>query len=81
LNALELTMKFLLIPLALIAGNALACPGDSSKDAMAPATSKPVATANAAPSSAKVTAPVASTKAVSKVATKSATEPRKTAPL
>ncbi len=70
-------MKFLLIPLALIAGNALACPGDSSKDAMAPATSKPVVAANAAPSNAKVTAPTASTKAVTKVATKSATEPRK----
>ena len=74
-------MKFLLIPLALIAGNALACPGDSSKDAMAPTTSKPVVAASAAPSNAKATAPIAGSKAVTKVATKSATEPRKTAPL
>ena len=74
-------MKFLLIPLALIAGNALACPGDSSKDAMAPATSKPVVAASAAPSNAKATAPIASTKALTKVATKSATEPRKASPL
>jgi hypothetical protein len=74
-------MKYLLIPLALIAGNALACPGDGSKDAMAPASSKPVVAANSAPSNAKATAPNASTKAVSKVATKAATEPRKTAPL
>lgn len=74
-------MKFLLIPFALIAGNALACPGDSSKDAMAPTTSKPVLAANAAPTNAKVTAPTASTKALTKVATKPATEPRKTSPL
>ena len=74
-------MKFLLIPLALICGSALACPGDSSKDAMAPASSKPVLAANAAPTNAKVTAPTASTRAVTKVATKSATEPRKASPL
>jgi len=28
-------MKYLLIPLALFAGQAMACPGDKSKDAMA----------------------------------------------
>ena len=74
-------MKFLLIPLALICGNALACPGDSSKDAMAPASGKPVVAANGAPSSAKATAPIASTKAVTKVATKSTAEPRKASSL
>lgn len=71
-------MKSLLIPLILVAGPALACPGDGSKDAMAPATTKPVVTANAAPSPATT---AVSAKNVTKVATKAATEPRKAAPL
>lgn len=73
-------MKFFLIPLAFLAANAIACPGDSSKDAMTPAASKPVVEAKAAPAT-KATGTVASTKAVTKVATKSATEPRKSAPM
>ena len=69
-------MKYLLIPFALVAGQAFACPDDASKDAMAPAGAKPVVAAKAAPV-AKTT--VASTKAVTKVATKTGVEPRKPA--
>lgn len=75
-------MKVLLVPLLLVAGQAFACPGDKSKDAMAPATSKPVAEARATPAAPAAT--VASTKAVTKVvATKTSTtvEPRKASSL
>ena len=45
-------MKYFLIPLAFVAGTAIACPGDDAKkDAMAPAGSKAVAEAKAAPAS------------------------------
>ena len=71
-------MKFFLIPLALVAGQAIACPADGSKDAMAPASSKPVVTAKASPS--PTAAPV-STRSVTKVATKATAEPRKASPL
>ncbi len=66
-------MKTLLLPLALtfVAGTALACPGDSAKQADAPATK-----AVAAVKSAAATVP-----AGTKVAAKSVAEPRKTAPL
>jgi hypothetical protein len=69
-------LKSLLIPLAFVAGQALACPDDASKDAMAPAATKPVVAAKATPSN---KATVASTKAVTKVATKASVEPRKPA--
>lgn len=73
-------MKYLLIPLAWVAGYAMACPDDGGKNAMAPAGSKVVATAKAAPTSTPA-ATSHTTKTVTKVATKSATEPRKSAPL
>ena len=69
-------MKLLLIPLALVAGGAMACPGDGVKDATAPMTEKVAAVA---------TAPgvnTAASKAVSlKLAVKPAAQPRKTASL
>lgn len=74
-------MKVLLVPLLLVAGQALACPNDKSKDAMAPASSKPVVAATTAPAPA---ATVVSTKSVTKaVATKTSTtaEPRKASSL
>ena len=69
-------MKCLLISLALVSGSVLACPADGSKDAMAPASSKPVVAAKAAPTATAVVA-----KPASKVATKSTSQPRKTASL
>lgn len=69
-------MKVFLIPLALISSAALACPGDASKDAMAPANSQPVAAAKAAPA-AKPAATVASSKPATKVAVKATVEQRK----
>jgi len=69
-------MKYLLIPVAFAAANALACPADGAKDAMAPASSKPAVAAKATPS-----ATVAATKSMTKVAAKAAAEPRKAAPL
>jgi hypothetical protein len=65
-------MKVLLVALSLVAGQALACPGDKTKDAMAPATSKHGAQATATTRAPAAT--VASTKAVTKVvATKAST--------
>jgi hypothetical protein len=56
-------MKYLLIPLALFAGHAMACPGDKSKDAMAaPANQSQVAAKSTSTlSSSLATAPVAKT--------------------
>ncbi len=69
-------MKLLLISLALVASSAMACPGDSVKDAQAPTAHKSAAVA---------TAPVANTTAIkavsTKVAAKPAAEARKTASL
>lgn len=73
-------MKYLLIPFAFVACNAMACPGDGAKNAMAPAAGKSVAAAKSAPTSARVAATPAA-KNVTKVAAKPATEPRKSAPL
>ncbi len=72
-------MKALSVALLFVAGQAFACPGDKAKDAMAPATSKPVVAAAPAPA-----ATVASTKSTTKVvATKTSTtaEPRKASSL
>ena len=73
-------MKYLLVPLVLMAGQAMACPGDAGKNAMAPASGKAVATVPAA-QNAKVTTTAPTSKATTKVATKPAAEPRKTASL
>jgi hypothetical protein len=73
-------MKLLLLPLLFVAGHAFACPGDKSKDAMAPATTKPVVAATSPAPAATDT----STKAVTKVvSTKTSTtaEPRKASSL
>lgn len=70
-------MKYLWISLALAAGNALACPADGSKDAMAaPASSKPVVAAKAAPAAAP-----AAPKAATRLTAKPAPDARKTASL
>ncbi len=75
-------MKSLLFTLALVAGNAMACPADDVKDAAAPAVSKPVATAKAAnPAATRKATTVAADKAATRVAAKSAVESRKTSPL
>lgn len=73
-------MKYLLLPLALLTGHAMACPDDAGKNAMAPASGKAIATAPAAPSSKAVTAAPAA-KATTKVAATPTTEPRKTTSL
>jgi hypothetical protein len=72
-------MKYVLTALALVAGNAAACPADGSKDAMAPNVSKPVVVAKVTPIPAPAPA-ATTTKTVTKVAVKSAAEPRKPAP-
>ncbi|KNZ30786.1 MAG: hypothetical protein AD742_20900 [Methylibium sp. NZG] len=66
-------MKYLLIPLALFAGQAMACPGDKSKDAMAAPDnqSQLVATAPSTLSNALTTAPVTKTSDVKAVGAKS----------
>jgi hypothetical protein len=45
-------MKYLLIPLALVVTQAMACPGDKSKDAMASPDDKALLASKAAPTSA-----------------------------
>jgi hypothetical protein len=72
----EFTMKLLLIPLAIVAGNALACQGDAMKDAKAAPAAKPAVAQKATAATA-----VASTKTVTKVSTKAQQEPRKVAGL
>ena len=69
-------MKLFLIPLAFVAGTALACPGDAAKHAAAPADVKSAAVEKAAPK-----AKAASVKAEGKLAAKSAPEARKLAGL
>jgi len=72
-------MKYVLTALALVTGNAVACPADGSKDAMAPNVSKPVVVAKVTPI-ATPTPAATTTKTVTKVAAKSPAEPRKPAP-
>ncbi len=69
-------MKTLLLPLALtlVAGTALACPGDKAQHAATPDAKAAVAVKPAA-------ATTAAAKAGTKVAEKSTAEPRKTAPM
>ena len=78
-------MKYLLIPLAFVAGQVVACPVDGSKEAMADANSKPVVAVKAMPTatlaSARASKAATAKPVATKVASKSATEPRKTAPL
>jgi hypothetical protein len=70
-------MKFVGIALAIVAGNALACPADGNKDAMAaPAMSKPVVAAKATPA-----ATPATLKAATRLSAKPAAEAPKTASL
>jgi hypothetical protein len=80
----EPEMKYLLIPLALAAGSAMACPGDDAKNATAPTGGKEAAatTARAAPAASRSTAaaPAAKTAPV-KVAAKPAADARKSTPL
>ena len=66
-------MKYLLIPLALFAGHAMACPGDKSKDAMAaPANQSQLAAKSPSTlSSSLAKAPIAKTSGVKAVAEKS----------
>ena len=73
-------MKSLLIAFGFVAANAMACPLDGAKDAMAPSSDKPVvAVAKAKPVNSTT---AASTKnVVAKVAVKPATVPRKSATL
>jgi len=72
-------MKSLLIAFGFVAANAMACP-DAAKDAMAPSSDKPVAAVAKAKQANSTT--VTSTKnAVTKVAAKPATAPRKSATL
>ena len=73
-------MKSLLIAFGFVAANAMACPLDGAKDAMAPSSDKPaVAVAKANPVNSTT---AASTKnVVAKVAVKPATVPRKSATL
>jgi hypothetical protein len=78
-------MKYLLIPLAFAAAQAMACPADGSKDAMAPAAGKTSVAANAAPAAqptrkASAAPKATSTKGATKLASKPATD-AKTAPL
>jgi hypothetical protein len=73
----EPIMKYLLIPLALVAGSAFACPGaEGSKDAMASPTSDKAVVAKKA-----TTKQVATVKAEKKVATKTASASPKVAGL
>ena len=69
-------MKYLLIPLALFAGHAMACPGDKSKDAMATPEnqSQLAAKSPSTLTSSLATAPVAKTPEVKAVAVKSDTK-------
>lgn len=69
-------MKLLLIPLAFVAGTALACPGDAAKHAAAPADMKSATVEKAAPK-----AKAAAAKAEAKVEAKSAPEASKVAGL
>ena len=73
-------MKYLLIPLAFAASTAMACPGDAAKSATAPAEGNVAAVAKAAPSPTLATT-AATSKMVTKVSVKPATEARKPAPL
>ena len=79
-------MKYVLIPLAFVAAQAMACPADGSKDAMAPTSHKTQVAANATPaaasarkattaSSAKATSVKTSTRLASKPATEAKTAP------
>jgi len=68
----------LLLPLALVSFGVLACPADGSKEAAAPASSKPAAVAKAAPATSTA---AAAAKRVHKVAAKPAAEARQTATL
>lgn len=77
----ESPMKFLLLPLAFVAGTALACPGDGAKDAMAPAASKHAASTKTAPSAQTTVSTAAVQKTSTKVAAKPAADTRKAAPL
>ena len=71
-------MKYLLIPLALVAGSAFACPGaESSKDAMA----TPASTNAVVAKKANTKQQVATVKADKKVATKAAATSAKVAGL
>jgi hypothetical protein len=77
-------MKVLWIVPFLVAGNAMACPGEGSKDAMAPAALAPLFAKHAAPMSTPV--PVAATATPKKaqavkVSDKAEPAPRKAAPL
>jgi hypothetical protein len=73
----EPIMKYLLIPLALVAGSAFACPGaEGSKDAMASPSSDKAVVAKKA-----TTKQVAAVKAEKKVATKTASASPKVAGL
>ena len=71
-------MKYLLIRLACVAGYAKVCPDDGGKNAMAPAGSKVVAAARAAPTSTPA-ATSHTTRTVTEVAAKSVTAARKSA--
>jgi hypothetical protein len=75
-------MKYLVFAVALASANAFACPdAASSKDAMAPAMSKPTVALKATPISlAKTSVALTPLKSPEKVAVKMS-EPRKTAPL
>lgn len=77
-------MKYLLMSVAFVAANAMACPADDSKDAMAPASGKPAVAAKTTPATTAATTkatPVATKKAATKVADKSAVESRKSSQL
>jgi hypothetical protein len=52
-------MKYLLLPLAIVAGQALACPGEGAKDAMAPADSSLAAKTSSSLKAALASRPVA----------------------
>jgi hypothetical protein len=74
-------MKLLALSIAFLSASALACPDGASKDAMAPAMSKPsTVAAKPTPKSLATASAQPSAKAPEKVAAKS-TEQRKTAPL
>ena len=72
-------MKYVLVALGLVAGNAVACPGDGVKDAMAPPMSKPVVVAKSTPISTPVSTPTqtAAPAKTTKVVAKAPAEPRK----
>ncbi len=73
-------MKYLLLPLVLLTGHAMACPDGASKSAMSPASGKAIANAPATTSAKAVTAAPAA-KATTKVAAQPPTEARKTTSL